>query len=184
MIDAPVTGGRQGAVDGTLSIMVGGDKAIFNKCLPLLETLGKNIYYVGGIGSGDALKSINNFLAGLAFVGTTEAMAVAVKFGLDPEIVLNVIKNGSGRNSAVDEKFPKQILTGSFNFGSPLDVYVKDIGIFNQIAKESNIPVLFSNMVCEYIHMLTKVPKYNIDTTGIVKYMEDICDIEIRSHNN
>lgn len=181
MIDAPVSGGKKGAIDGTLSIMVGGDEAVYKECVPLLETFGKSVNYIGEIGSGHALKSINNFLSALAFIGTAEAMAVAVKAGLDPEVALNVIAASTGRNGAVEDKFPKQILTGKFNLGSALDIYVKDLGIFNRLAEETKIPVLFAKMAQEYIHMLTKNPVYNRDTTGIVKYIEDICDVKIRS---
>src|SRR5699024_170848 len=104
-LDALVSGGPEGAAQGTLSIMDGGHKQVFKDHLPLLDLLGKKINYIGESGTGHAIKSINNLLYGAIFVASCEAMALGVKSGIKAETLLDVISSSAGRNFAIDVKF-------------------------------------------------------------------------------
>jgi 3-hydroxyisobutyrate dehydrogenase-like beta-hydroxyacid dehydrogenase len=100
LIDAPVSGGARGAIAGTLTIMVGGDPGLFEKCRPVLEAVGKNIFYIGGIGMGQLVKIGNNMITNSSYFATTEAIAMVTKAGVDLERFLEVVRQSSGNTFA------------------------------------------------------------------------------------
>jgi len=106
MIDAPVSGGVVGAVAGTLSVMVGGDEKIFESCRPILSVMGKNLFYIGGIGFGHALKAINNFLSATTLAATSEALILASKLGISPQRAVEVLQVSTGRSYSTELKVP------------------------------------------------------------------------------
>ncbi|MGE5254060.1 MAG: NAD(P)-dependent oxidoreductase, partial [Planctomycetaceae bacterium] len=117
MIDAPVSGGVVGAVAGTLSVMVGGDEEIFESCRPILSVMGKNLFYIGGIGFGHALKAINNFLSATTLAATSEALILASKMGISPQWAVEVLQVSTGRSYSTELKIPKFVLPRTFNSG-------------------------------------------------------------------
>lgn len=147
MIDAPVSGGVVGAEAGTLSLMVGGEEKIFEDCRPILSVLGKNLFYLGGIGSGHAVKAINNFLSPTTMAATSEAIILALKLGLSPSRVIEVLQVSTGRSYSTDFKFPKFVLPRTFNSGFTIDLMYKDIDTVTRMAKEYKIPLFLANMV-------------------------------------
>ena len=147
MLDAPVSGGVVGARNGTLSIMVGGDELVFAKCRPLFEVLGKNIFYMGQIGSGHVMKVVNNFLSGCSVVATSEALAIAVKAGLNAKKVVDVLQVSTGRNYATEWKFPRFVLPRSFDDGFRIELFNKDLDILTTLARELRVPCLMAHMV-------------------------------------
>lgn len=150
MLDAPVSGGVGGAAKQTLSVMVGGEKELFDLCRPILDTIGDpaNVIYFGGSGSGDLVKSANNFLSANAVIAAAEAMTVCVKAGIDPHLALQAFAAGSGSSKAVTEKYPETLLPGKpWNFS--VGLMHKDIGLFCAAAKEMQVPAPAANLTEE-----------------------------------
>ena len=130
LIDAPVSGGVPGAVDGTLTIMIGADDdADAEAATPVLEALGGRLFRAGGLGAGHALKALNNFVGASGFAAACEALLVAERYGLDPEVFLDVLNVSTGRNFSTHFTLPTAVLTGEFNTGFSLALMTKDVGI-------------------------------------------------------
>ncbi|MBM4329617.1 MAG: NAD(P)-dependent oxidoreductase [Deltaproteobacteria bacterium] len=175
MIDAPVSGGVVGAEAGTLSIMVGGDEAIFEACRPILTVLGKNLFYMGGIGSGHAVKAINNFLSATTMAATSEAIILATKLSLSPQRVMEVLQVSTGRSYSTDFKFPKFVLPRTFNSGFALDLMYKDIDTVTRMAREYKIPMFLANMVQQLFgYALAHGGGKKDDHTAIFTYLEEM----------
>jgi len=136
MIDAPVSGGVGGAARATLSIMVGGAPADVERARPLLARLGRNIYHVGGIGTGHAMKLVNNVLSAACLTATAEAIVVAMRAGIDPARAVEIVSASTGRSDATLRKFPEFILPGGFDSGFAMALMDKDLRGFLRLAEE------------------------------------------------
>jgi len=147
MLDAPVSGGVKGAEEGTLTIMVGGKKEVFERCRPILGAMGKNVLHLGEIGSGHITKAINNYLAAAAFTALAEALVMAKKAGLSPTKVLDVIQVSSGRSYATERAFPQFVLSRKFDAGFLLGLMRKDLGIFASLGEDYQTPMFLGNLV-------------------------------------
>jgi 3-hydroxyisobutyrate dehydrogenase-like beta-hydroxyacid dehydrogenase len=146
-IDAPVSGGINGAKKGTLAVMVSGPK---DQCDALRETLGVigKVFYIGAEpGMGQMMKVINNLLSATATAATSEAMVLGVKAGLDPYVMIDVINAGSGRSTASEDKFPRAILPRSFDFGFALGLLSKDVNLCISEAEALGVPMWVGNAV-------------------------------------
>jgi len=133
-LDAPVSGAKARARDGTLAIMVGGDAAVLERARPVLSKLGTEIFHCGSVGSGHATKALNNYLGAAGTIAGFEALLVGEKFGLDPKVLVDVINASTGKNSTTERKIPQQIFTGAFASGFRLALMTKDVGIAKGIA--------------------------------------------------
>jgi len=173
MIDAPVSGGVVGAEAGTLSIMVGGEEKVFEACRPILSVLGKNFFYMGGIGSGHAVKAINNFLSATTLAATSEAVILASKLGLSPQRVIEVLQVSTGRSYSTELKFPKFVLPRTFNSGFTIDLMYKDIETVTRMAREYKIPMFLANMVQQIFGCAMIQVGEKGDHTAIFAYLED-----------
>jgi 3-hydroxyisobutyrate dehydrogenase len=129
MLDAPVSGGVRKAVDGTLTIMAGGSSAAFEACRPLLDAMGGAVRHVGGPGAGHALKALNNLLSAVHLLASCEALAVAERFGLDPDVFVDVVNQSSGRSGSTDVKLPDYVIPAKFDSGFTMGLMVKDMAI-------------------------------------------------------
>ncbi len=175
MIDAPVSGGVVGAEAGTLSIMVGGDEKIFEACRAVLSVLGKNLFYMGKIGSGHAIKAINNFLSATTMAVTSEAIILASQLGLSPQRVIEVLQVSTGRSYSTDFKFPKFVLPRTFNSGFALDLMYKDIDTVTRMAREYKIPMFLANLVQQLFgYALTRAGGKKDDHTAIFTYLAEM----------
>ncbi|MBI1736962.1 MAG: NAD(P)-dependent oxidoreductase [Candidatus Rokubacteria bacterium] len=126
-VDAPVSGGVRGAAAGTLSVMVAATTPVFERVKPLLEEIGKNVFHVGREpGQGQAMKLVNNMLSATTLAATAEAMVVAAKAGLAPKLALDVLNSSSGRSGATQDKFPRDVITGKFDYGFTVEHMLKD----------------------------------------------------------
>jgi 3-hydroxyisobutyrate dehydrogenase len=139
MIDAPVSGGVKGALNASLTVMVGGDEATVEERRGFLEVFGK-VVYVGAIGSGHAVKALNNLLSATHLLVTSEAMLVGERFGLSPEVMLAVFNSSSGRSGSTENKWPNFILPETFNSGFGLRLMLKDMKIAVKLAEELDVP--------------------------------------------
>jgi 3-hydroxyisobutyrate dehydrogenase len=136
LVDAPVSGGVRGAEQATLSIMVGGETAEVERARPILESMGRKVFHVGGVGTGHAMKLVNNMTSAACLTATAEAIVVAMRAGIDPARAVEIIAASSGRSDAVERKFPQFILPGTFDSGFSLALMTKDVDGFMRLAAE------------------------------------------------
>src|SRR5204862_2257663 len=130
VVDCPISGGPPGARAGTLSVMVAGDPAAVERVRPMIALWGKTLNIAGDKpGAAQVLKLTNNILSAVALAATAEAFVMGAKGGLDPEVMVQAISAGSGRNSAVEDKFPRAVLTRSFDYGAEMHILMKDIDL-------------------------------------------------------
>ena len=144
-VDAPVSGGVPGARDATLAIMIGADdKTAIDRALPILNDLGKKLFQTGPLGSGHAMKALNNVVAGSIFIAMTEGLLTGRKFGLDPNVMLEIINASTGRSFTSEYVFAEHILNGKFATGFNLDLLSKDVRIAADLARtiKADAPLL------------------------------------------
>ncbi|HUN67576.1 MAG TPA: NAD(P)-dependent oxidoreductase, partial [Burkholderiales bacterium] len=139
LLDAPVSGAKAKAKDGTLAIMVGGESSVVRRARPILSRLGTDIFHTGRLGSGHATKALNNYLGAAGTIAGFEALLVGEKFGLDPKVLIDVINASTGKNSTTERKIPQQVFTGAFASGFQLALMTKDVGIAAQIARAAKV---------------------------------------------
>ena len=135
LLDAPVSGAKAKAADATLAIMVGGEAAIREKVTPVLKTMGSDIFHVGPLGAGHAVKALNNYLGAAGTIAGFEALLVARAYGIDPKVLIEAINASTGKNSTTERKIPQQVLTGAFASGFKLSLMTKDVGIAAALAR-------------------------------------------------
>ncbi|MFT4283710.1 MAG: NAD(P)-dependent oxidoreductase [Protaetiibacter sp.] len=170
LVDAPVSGGVKGAVAGTLTIMVGGSNAAVARVRPVLETLG-SVVHAGPVGSGHAIKALNNLLSATHFWITAEAMAAGQRFGLDPEVMLSVFNSSSGRSGSTENKWPNFVLTGGYDSGFGLRLMLKDMRIAVGLAEQLGTPsVLGAEAVELWAHAAEELPE-RADHTEVAKWV-------------
>lgn len=139
-LDAPVSGGVVGAESGTLTIMVGGDEQVLQRIRPLLEQFGKRIVHCGVVGTGDALKAVNNAMLAMHIWGTAEGLVALEKAGVRADVALDVINASSGRSNASMNLFPERVVTRAFPRTFRLALLDKDVGIAADLAREHEVP--------------------------------------------
>jgi 3-hydroxyisobutyrate dehydrogenase-like beta-hydroxyacid dehydrogenase len=151
-LDAPVSGGEQGAVDASLSIMVGGDAAAFARCKPILAAMGRSVVHLGGCGLGQAAKLINNLIVAAGFAAVCEGWALAVKAGLDPSTLHEAIKGGWAGSRVMEETIPR-LLQRNFVPGGTVDIITEDVGYALNMARTLDMPVPVTALVHELFRM-------------------------------
>lgn len=141
-VDCPISGGPAVASAGTLSVIVSGAAAPVAAVRPLLELWGRDITVVGQApGAAQVVKLANNILAAVSIVATAEAMAMGTRAGLDPAVMITALNAGSGRNYATSSLFPRCVLPGTFDFGSPLDMLMKDVDLAIEQGESLGVPM-------------------------------------------
>ena len=179
-IDSPISGGIKGAVNGTLAVMVSGPKAEYDAIEDILSTFGK-LFYVGDKpGLAQVAKLANNLLAAAAMVVSSEAMVMGVKAGIDPKILLAIINAGSGRNSATQDKFPRSILPGTFDFGFATGLSYKDVRLCIDEAEAMGVPMISGAVVRQILAATNAKYGPSSDFTSIVKITEEWAGVEVR----
>lgn len=165
-LDAPVSGGDIGAQQGTLSIMIGGEASAFDRALPVLQAMGKNIVHVGDSGAGQIAKACNQIVVALTVQAVAEALALAKKSGVDPAKVRDALLGGFAQ-SRVLEVHGKRILENSFQPGFKLDLHRKDMNIVLQTGRELGVPLLGSSQVTMLMDALIAQGKGGLDNAAI-----------------
>ena len=148
LIDAPVSGGVAGAESGRLTVMVGGSPGDVDEARPVLEALGR-VVHVGPTGSGHAVKALNNLLSATHLLSACEALMIGQRFGLDPQVMLNVFNGSSGRSGSTENKLPNFILPETFNSGFGLRLMVKDLRIAVELASRVDVDCELSTEALE-----------------------------------
>jgi 3-hydroxyisobutyrate dehydrogenase len=143
MVDAPVSGAEPGAKAGELVFMVGGDPSSVGRALPILNAMGKQIFHLGPIGCGHAMKCINNLVTAMTFMATIEGYTIGKQFGLNPEVMTDVLNVSTGMSWISQTHIKQRIISRTFDDAFKLELMVKDIGIAMDLAGEMNLPLPF-----------------------------------------
>jgi 3-hydroxyisobutyrate dehydrogenase-like beta-hydroxyacid dehydrogenase len=179
-VDAPVTGGIAGAAAGTLALMVSCPRATLADVDPVLSRLGR-VHYVGEApGLAQTAKLANNLLSAAALAVSSEAMVMGVKAGIDPRVLLDIINAGSGRNSATEDKFPRAILPGTFDFGMSTALFLKDIRLCVDEAESLGVPMVVGSAVRQMFAATQARFGPESDFTCIAKLLEEWAGVEVR----
>lgn len=179
-VDAPVSGGVPGAAAGTLAIMVACASTVFEELKPLLTTFGKPFHLGETAGQAQIMKLANNLLSAAAIAISSEAMAMGVKGGLNPRVMLDVINAGSGRNSATQDKFPRSILPGTFDYGFGTGLAFKDVRLCIDEAELLGVPMVVGAAVREMLAITSALYGPGSDYTSICRVLEKWAGVEVR----
>jgi 2-hydroxy-3-oxopropionate reductase len=179
MLDAPVSGGEPKAIDGSLSIMVGGKKAVFDKCYDIFSKLGKSIVLCGDVGAGNTVKLANQVIVALNIAAMSEALTLGTMAGVDPEIIYNAIRGGLAGSTVLDAKAP-MVLNGNFEPGFKIDLHIKDLMNALDTGHALGSPLPLTSMVMEILQMLRADGKGQKDHSAIALYYEKLAGVEIR----
>jgi 3-hydroxyisobutyrate dehydrogenase len=179
-LDAPVSGGTIGAEQGTLTVMVGGDAALLERARPVLETFGRKIVHCGDVGTGDALKAINNALLAIHVWSTAEGLAALAKAGVAADIALDVINASSGRSNASMNLFPDRVLTRAFPRTFRLALLDKDVGIAAGVAREHKVPAPLLQLTADLFRVARNALGEEADHVEAAKVVEQWAGVEIR----
>jgi len=179
-VDAPVTGGTPRAANGTLTIIASGDANAIDMARPAFAVIGSNVFIAGPQpGQAQMVKLVNNMLNYLAMAATAEALVVGVKAGLDPQLMLDVLNTGTGKNSATEVKFPKAVLPRTFNYGATNTTVDKDLLLFLDEAERMKLPAPIARNLSDLWHGWAKEHPSD-DITTITKMYEHWAGVEVR----
>ena len=173
MIDAPVSGGVAGAESGTLTVMAGGAEQDINRARPMFEIMGKTIFHAGEkVGSGQAVKALNNLVSAAGLMVTIEALLVAQRYGLDPVKVNRIINESTGRNNSTDRKIEPFVLSRAFDSGFALSLMAKDLRTAQAIAENTTGEFPLSRLVVEMAQQASVALEPDADHTAIARWIE------------
>ena len=178
MLDCPVSGGEPKAIDGTLSIMCGGKKDIFDKYTDLLKAMGSSVVYVGEIGSGNVAKLANQMVVAANIGICAEAMTFAKKMGTDPELVYQAIRGGLAGSTVMDAKVP-MMLAGNYKPGFRIDLHIKDLNNALNASHAINMPVPMTAHLMEVMQELKNHDEGSCDHDDIIRYYERMTGVSI-----
>ncbi len=179
MLDAPVSGGEPKAIDGTLSIMVGGEEGVFNKVKDILLCMGASVMLIGKIGSGNITKLANQIMVALHLAAMSEAMVFAEKAGVDTEKVYHAIRGGLAGSTVFDAKMPL-VLDRNFKPGGPIRMHTKDLINVRDTALEIDAPIPLTVQVMEFMKALKADGKSEDDHGGLIQYHEKLAGVRVK----
>ena len=180
-LDAPVSGGTTGAEKGTLTIMVGGDKALLDEHMELLQAMGKTIYHVGDVGMGETVKMVNQMLVGINLAGIVEALVLGTKLGVKPEVLYKIIRASSGNSFMLDSRVPNFIFTGNFTQpGFAVDLLRKDLGLSLESAKVNKVPLYMTAQAYQYFTRATAEGLGKKDMSSLIELLEKTAGVQVR----
>lgn len=182
MLDAPVSGGEPKAIDGTLSVMVGGKKELFDKYYDMLMVMAGSVVYVGDLGSGNVAKLANQIVVAVNIAAVSEALTFAKKAGTDPELVYQAIRGGLAGSTVMDAKAP-MMLEGNYKPGFRIELHIKDLNNALNAAHSINSPVPLTAQMMEIMQFLKSEGCEKEDHDSIVKYYEKISGASIVKDN-
>ena len=178
MLDAPVSGGEPKAIDGTLSVMVGGAKEDFDKFLPVLKAMAGSVTYVGELGAGNIAKLANQIVVACNIAAVAEALTFSKKVGADPELVYQAIRGGLAGSTVMDAKAP-MMMAGNYKPGFRIELHIKDLTNALNAAHAVNAPVPLTGEVMEMMQSLKAYGFEKDDHSALARYYEKISDTSI-----
>ncbi|MBM4761041.1 2-hydroxy-3-oxopropionate reductase [Bacillus sp. B15-48] len=178
MLDAPVSGGEPKAIDGTLSVMVGGTKEIFDKHYDLMKAMAGSVVFVGKIGAGNVTKLANQVIVALNIAAMSEALVLAAKAGVEPELVYEAIRGGLAGSTVLEAKAPL-VMDRQFKPGFRIDLHIKDLLNALETGHDVSAPLPLTASVLEMMHALKADGFQFEDHSSLVKYYEKVANIEV-----
>jgi len=179
-LDAPVSGGEVGAINATLSIMVGGDATTFEEMRPIFVALGKTIILCGPNGAGQIVKACNQIQVALNFVGMAEALVLGAKAGVDPAIIIQVLSGGYAQTRVMDVRGPR-VIRGDFQPGFKSRFHYKDLNIIMKTANDYGVPLPATGLVHELFAAMLAAGRGDLDHSGIITVLEDLAGVQART---
>lgn len=179
MLDAPVSGGEPKAIEGTLSVMVGGDKAIFDKCYEVMKSMAGSVVHTGDIGAGNVTKLANQVIVALNIAAMSEALVLATKAGVDPDLVYQAIRGGLAGSTVLDAKAP-MVMDRNFKPGFRIDLHIKDLANALDTSHEIGAQLPLTAAVMEIMQALRADGHGQSDHSAIARYYENLAKVEVR----
>jgi 2-hydroxy-3-oxopropionate reductase len=178
-LDAPVSGGEPKAVDGTLAIMVGGKQTVFDTVLPLFQSMGSSATLTGAVGAGNVTKLANQIMVAVNIAGMSEALVLATKAGLDPEVVFNAVKGGLAGSTVLNAKAP-MVISRNFKPGFRIRLHQKDLRNALLAAESMKVSLPFTSLAQQVLMALMNNGRGDLDHSAIATFIEDMAKIEVR----
>jgi 2-hydroxy-3-oxopropionate reductase len=173
MLDAPVSGGEKGAIDAALSIMVGGDKPVFDAVLPIFQAMGKTVTHLGPLGAGGFTKLANQIIVALNLTALGEALTLAAKAGLDRALTLKALSGGLAGSKCLEQK-TANYLSNKYDPGFKIDLHFKDLGLIMESARALGVPLPATAVVQELFSALRAKGRGGLDHSGVITLLEDL----------
>jgi 2-hydroxy-3-oxopropionate reductase len=179
MLDAPVSGGQPKAIDGTLSVMVGGKQDVFDRCLPVFKAMAASVVRVGDIGAGNVAKLANQVVVALNIAAVSEALVLAAKAGVEPELVFQAIRGGLAGSTVMEAKAPL-MLDRKFNPGFRINLHIKDLNNALETGHQFGAPLPLTASVMEIMQALRIDDMGDCDHGALVRHFEKQAKIELK----
>ncbi|MBN2428212.1 MAG: 2-hydroxy-3-oxopropionate reductase [Deltaproteobacteria bacterium] len=179
MLDAPVSGGEPKAIDGTLSVMVGGKKEVFEKCYDIIKTMAASVVLTGDIGAGNITKLANQIIVALNIAAMSEALVLATKAGVEPELVYQAIRGGLAGSTVLDAKAPL-VMDRRFNPGFRVNLHVKDLANVLETSHEIGVPLPLTALVMEMMQAMKVDGMGELDHGALVRHYEKLAQVEVK----
>jgi 3-hydroxyisobutyrate dehydrogenase len=173
-LDAPVSGGVRRAADGTLAIMAGGDAATIDRIAALLGAMGTQVFRTGALGSGHAMKALNNYVSSAGLIAAVEALLIGRKFGLDPSVMTDILNASSGRNNTTEVKLKQFIISETFADGFPLRLMAKDVRTADDMARTLGIATPLADLSTQLWDAAARALDERANHTQVLRYMEGL----------
>lgn len=180
-IDAPVSGGTTGAAAGTLTVMVGGDQASYDRAFPLLQAVGKKIVHAGPVGAGAVVKLMNQLLVAINLAGAAEAMVLGTKAGVDPTLLFETIASATGNSFQMSRNFPDLILKGNFAPMFSVNLLHKDVTLGVEVGREQHVRTLLSALVQQVFAEARDAGHGEEDIAAVIRPLEKLSGVEVRA---
>ncbi|QKY68770.1 2-hydroxy-3-oxopropionate reductase [Lentibacillus sp. CBA3610] len=177
-LDAPVSGGEPKAIDGTISVMAGGDEEVFNKCLPIMQAMAGSVVKTGEVGSGNSTKLANQIIVALNIAAVSEALVLTEKMGVDNQLVYDAIRGGLAGSNVLDAKAPK-MLDRNFDPGFKIDLHLKDLNNVMETSTDIDAPLPLTASIRETLKTLSVNGNGEDDHAAILKYYEKLTNVRI-----
>ncbi len=179
MLDAPVSGGEPKAIDGTLSVMVGGKQAVFDRCYAIMKSMAGSVVLTGEVGAGNVTKLANQVVVALNIAAMSEALVLATKAGVDPELVYEAIKGGLAGSTVLNAKAPL-VMDRKFNPGFRINLHIKDLNNVLETSHEIGAPLPLTAAVMEMMQALKVDGMGDLDHGALVRYYEKLAQVEVK----
>lgn len=179
-LDSPVSGGTAGAEAGTLTVMVGGEKADFEEALPILQCIGKNIFHTGKTGAGSVVKILNQMMVGITSAAVAEMMSLGTKWGVDPRMIYQVLSTGYAGSTILTRHVTNFILKGNFEPGFTINLLSKDVWLAMTLGREQSVPL---DMTATASQILERAKAHGLgdkDMSGVILLWEKLLGVEVR----
>lgn len=179
MLDAPVSGGEPKAIEGTLSVMCGGKQSVFDTCYPILKAMAASVVLTGEIGAGNVTKLANQIVVALNIAAMSEALVLATKAGVEPELVYKAIRGGLAGSTVLDAKAPL-VMDRKFNPGFRINLHIKDLNNVLETSHEVGAPLPLTAAVMEMMQALKVDNMGDADHGALIRYYEKLANVEVK----